>query len=483
MAIAAGIAGIELMRNAGRGVAEAVARITAPGSRVFVLAGTGNNGGDGLIAAQILSDRKFRVTVGIVGQTDRIGGDARTAFDEWTGTTRAATIDLIGQSDIVVDAIFGAGLTRDVTGDAAALIDALNTTGRPVVAVDLPSGIDGATGGVRGVAVRATCTVTFFRFKPGHFLLPGRLHCGTLELTQIGIPDTVIKALAPRSCRNGPDIWRKHYPRPEETGHKYARGHAIVLSGGPANTGAARLAAHAALRSGAGLVTLASPPNALMVNAAHLTAVMLKACRGSDDLEEILQDGRIRSVVLGPALGVSENTRDLVAAALRSDAACVVDADGLTSFADDPSALFDTIGARSAETVLTPHEGEFARLFPDLRDDASKLERTHSAARRSGAIVVLKGADTVIAAPDGRTAINDNAPAFLATAGAGDVLAGILGGLCAQGMPAFEAAAAGVWMHGEAAMVCGPGMTAEDLDNGLKTVTGRLADDREGLPR
>jgi len=472
--IAAGTPGMDLMRAAGRAVAETARDGLPPGAAIAVLAGTGNNGGDGFVAAEVLKRRGFAVTVHLFGERCCLKGDAATAFSEWTGETIAAEAGAFHDHALVIDALFGAGLDRDVTGAAACIIDAVNASGAPVLAVDLPSGIDGATGAVRGTAVQATRTVTFFRKKPGHLLLPGRIHCGVTRVAQIGIQTSVLEGLGVDCFENGPALWRSRYPVPSLEGHKYGRGHALVVSGGPSRTGAARLAAAAALRSGAGLVTVASPRSALLVNAAHLTAVMLAACDDAEALAAILEDARINAAVLGPGLGVGERTRDLVLAAARSGAGLVLDADTLTSFEDGPDALFAAIGRRNAATILTPHDGEFARLFPNLA--GSKLDRAREAARMSGATVILKGADSVVAAPDGRAAINANAPPWLATAGAGDTLAGIVAGLTAQLAPAFEAAAAAVWLHGEAGTIAGAGLTAEDLDKALHGAIGALID-------
>jgi hydroxyethylthiazole kinase-like uncharacterized protein yjeF len=395
----------------------------------------------------------------------------------WDGEIEPLSADAVRDCGVVVDAIFGAGLSKPIEGPAADTVDAVNRSGVPVVAVDVPSGVDGSTGAVRGAAVRAARTVTFFRLKPGHLLLPGREYCGDIRLAQIGIADEVLMTIAPRTLANGPSLWNAAMPRLRPEGHKYDRGHALVVSGGPWNTGAARLAARAALRIGAGLVTVASPTAALESNAAHLTAVMLTEAEGPDGLEAALSDRRRNAVLLGPAAGVGEETRHKALVALASNRPVVLDADALTSFADDRGALFEAI-SRDEErpVVLTPHEGEFRRLFgdDDAKDAPSRLERARKAAKASGAVIILKGADTILAEPDGRAAINADAPAWLATAGSGDVLSGMVLGLLAQGMPAFEAAAAAVWLHGAAALQFGPGLIAEDLGEYLPGVLSRL---------
>ena len=475
LTIASGVAGIDLMENAGRAIADRVAAVLKR-RRVIVVAGPGNNGGDGFVAARLLAERGYSVRVSFVGDRKRLNGDAARAAERWSGSVEEASPGLLSDCDLIVDALFGAGLDRVVEGLPRAMVDAMNGAGVPGVAVDLPSGVNGTTGAVMGVAVQAAHTVTFFRRKTGHLLLPGRLHCGHIEVADIGIPASVLDTIKPATSANDPDLWGRLLPRLEPGGHKYARGHAVVVSGGISTTGAARLAARGALRAGAGLVTIASPTEALSVNAASSLAVMVRPVDGSTELADFLADKRRNAVVLGPGGGVGQAMREQVEAAMASSAAVVLDADALTSFL--PAALAEMIAKRTnRNVVLTPHDGEFARLFKAIAEDAyvhAKLEKARAAAQMSGAIVVLKGADTVVAAPDGRASIADNAPATLATAGSGDVLAGVIGGLLAQGMPAFEAASAAVWLHGEAASEFGPGLIAEDLPDALPAVYRRL---------
>jgi hydroxyethylthiazole kinase-like uncharacterized protein yjeF len=471
LAIASGMAGGELMESAGRAVAEAVAERHPSGSRIVVVAGPGNNGGDGFVAARLLAERGARVEVMLLGDVGRLKGDAALAAKKWTGPVAAAEPRALAGAEVVIDALFGAGLDRPVEGRAQALIEAINAGDAPVYAVDLPSGINGTSGAALGVAVKAAHTITFFRKKPGHLLLPGRLHCGTVAVADIGIPASVLAKIAPRTFENVPALWRRYFPVPKHEGHKYDRGHAVVVSGPLWSTGAARLAARGALRAGAGLVTIASPREALAVNAAASLALMVRPVDGAVELAKFLSDRRLNAVAIGPGVGVGEATCERVLAALKGERAVVLDADAITSFAADPQRLARALRARSAQaTILTPHEGEFSRYFGALDDKIqalSKLERARMAAQQVGSVVVLKGADTVVAAPDGRAAIAANAPAYLATAGAGDVLTGMATGLLAQGMPAFEAAAAAVWLHGEAAAAFGPGLIAEDLPEQL----------------
>jgi NAD(P)H-hydrate epimerase len=371
--------------------------------------------------------------------------------------------------------LFGAGLARPIEGDFAALIEAVNASGLPVVAVDVPSGVDGTTGAVRGIAVRAAATVTFFRLKPGHLLLPGRELCGETRVADIGIPASVLEIIKPKTFANEPQLWLPHFPWPRPQGHKYARGHAVVVSGPAFSTGAARLGAMGALRAGAGLVTVASPKDAIEVNASQLTAIMVRPADDAKELVELLGDERKNAVLIGPGVGVGESTKAKVMAALASKAAVVLDADALTSFASDPDALFAAVRSRKAPVAVTPHEGEFARLFGPIGEGA-KLEAARTAAARAGAIMLLKGSDTVVAAPDGRASINATSSPWLATAGTGDVLAGMVLGLLAQRMEPFAGVSAAVWMHGRAAQLFGPGLISEDLPGMLPAVLRELAE-------
>jgi ADP-dependent NAD(P)H-hydrate dehydratase / NAD(P)H-hydrate epimerase len=462
-----GVAGIALMEEAGLGVADAVSRRWPP-RPLIVLCGPGNNGGDGLVAARVLAERGWPVRVALLGSVAALRGDAAEAARGWRGAVEPLMPAALDGAALAIDGIFGAGLTRPVEGVARAVIEALAERRLPVVAIDVPSGIDGGSGEVRGIAPRAVATVTFFRKKPGHLLLPGRSHCGEIVLAQIGIPEAVLGQVMPDTAANDPRWWLAGFPRPSLESHKYTRGHALV-AGGAVMTGAARLAAKSALRTGAGLVTLAASEAAFPIYAAALTGVIVHRLAGLDDFHALLADKRRNAVLIGPGAGVGAETRDRTLATLEAEKRAVLDADALTSFADNPATLFSAI--RSA-CVMTPHEGEFARLFDAA---GSKPERARRAARQSGAVILLKGADTVIAAPDGRVAINANAPPELATAGSGDVLAGVVLGLLAQGMDPFEAAAAATWMHGDAAHRIGAGLVSEDLVEALAPVLGDLA--------
>jgi ADP-dependent NAD(P)H-hydrate dehydratase / NAD(P)H-hydrate epimerase len=470
-AAARGIPTRLLMEAAGAAVAGAVAGRWKTG-RVSVLCGPGNNGGDGFAAARRLAAAGWTVRLGLLGDPAAPKGDAAWAAAAWPGPVEKAGPGLLAGAEVVVDALFGAGLARALSGEALELVAAIRASGLPVVAVDMPSGIDGDTGAVLGGAAPAEVTVTFFRPKPGHLLAPGRFLCGELVVADIGIPGAVLDGIRPRLRRNGPASWLDRLPRPGEEGHKYERGHALVLGGGRM-TGAARLAARAARRAGAGLVTIACPAAAFAVYAAGDPGAIVEPFDRPEAFAGALADPRRNAVLLGPGAGATPETRAQVASALEAGRALVLDADALTVFADEPEALFAHLTERC---VLTPHEGEFARLFgkPAGAGGGSKVDRARRAAERSGAVVLLKGPDTVVAHPDGRAAISGNGPPDLATAGSGDVLAGLVLGLLAQGMEAFDAACAAAWMHGEAARTFGPGLIAEDLPEALPTVLRRL---------
>lgn len=470
-AMAAGISGPTLMEAAGLAVARAVMELS-PGTPVpvAVLCGPGNNGGDGFVAARHLEQAGWPVRVGLLGPGGGLKGDAAWAAGTWDGPVLPAEPALFQGAAIIVDALFGAGLCRPLEGWGLALVRAMAATGRPVVAVDVPSGVSGDDGSVQGDAAPATVTVTFFRPKPGHYLYPGRGLCGRLHIADIGIPDSVLTDIAPTLALNDPTLWRARFPRPTPQSHKYSRGHALIL-GGTEMTGAARLAARAALRLGAGLVTLACDPAAHLVYSLAMPSLIVHPVADVAGFADLLADPRRNAVLLGPGAGVGERLRNLVAITLGAGKSGVLDADIFTSFAGDLPAL--KAAGLNDRWVLTPHEGEFRRLFGD--GSGSRLDRVRRAALESGAILVLKGADSLIAHPDGRVRINHNAPPDLATAGSGDVLAGMILALIAQGMDPFDAASAGVWCHGAAGLHCGAGLIAEDLPEAVPNVIAKLS--------
>ena len=466
-AIALGIPGTALMEAAGAAVADRISARWTP-RPVAALCGPGNNGGDGFVAARLLAERGWPVSLALLGPRRALKGDAAAAARRWPGPVAPLSPAALDGAALAVDAVFGAGLDRPVDGAARAALEALAAAALPSVAVDVPSGVSGDSGAVLGAAAPAALTVTFFRRKPGHLLMPGRALAGEVQVADIGIPDGVLAEIAPRTWENGPALWRAALRRPALDGHKYDRGHAVV-AGGAAMTGAARLAARAAFRVGAGLVSVVCPPEAAPVHAADLASFLVVPASAPAELGRYAARRRGDAVLVGPGAGTGARTRLLVRAAARAAKPLVLDADALTAFAGDRAALVDAISGLPA--LLTPHEGEFARLFDA---GGAKTDRARAAAASSGAAVLLKGADTVVAAPDGRAAINANAPPTLATAGSGDVLAGLAVGLMAQGLAPFEAGCAAAWIHGAAAGRFGPGLVADDLPGLVPPVLAAL---------
>jgi NAD(P)H-hydrate epimerase len=465
--IAKGISGEALMENAGKAVVSVIDNYFKP-CPVLVLCGIGNNGGDGFVIARILKERNWPVTVCVVMDAKDIKGDALAAKNKWQkagGKVHNFSPVLLNENKLIIDAIFGTGLDRPIEAPVSDIITQVNKCPLPVIAVDIASGINGNSGAVMGVAVESMHTVTFTQGKPGHFLLPGKINTGQLHVADIGIVDD---QLAPKHFLNTPALWKDQLPRPSAETHKYTRGHAIVIGGGISSTGASRMAALAGLRAGAGLVSIACTPDSLPVYASSLMAVMTKPITKTTPLKAMIDEKHVTAVLVGPGCGISDTTRDQTIEILKHNKPCVIDADAISAFQDNPNPLFSAI---KAPTVLTPHEGEFERLF---WVKGPKPERAIAAAKESNAVIVFKGNDTVIAHPDGRVAINHNAPVWLATAGAGDVLAGLITGFLAQGMPAFEAACTATWIHGEAACAVGPGLIAEDLPAHVPQVLAKL---------
>ncbi len=479
LAVEAGpMLGIDLMRRAGEAVAAEVLKRFPAAREVHVLCGPGNNGGDGYVVAERLHRAGMDVALYGCGPP-REGSDAAIAAAECSVWPQPLAAYHPVSGSVVVDALYGAGLARDVDGDARRAIGLASKAAVPVIAVDLPSGVSGETGQVLGASFHASLTVTFARKKPGHLLLPGRTACGEVVVADIGIADAIMGSIAPRCFENVPPLWRGSLPTPGIEAHKYSRGHVAVFSGAATATGAARLSAHAAARVGAGAVTMLSPADALAANAAHLTSIMLRKADGVADALAFAEERRPSALVYGPGLSPSSDTAERLMGLLDGwpqPFAAVIDASALTALASTPHLLMPPFSGRRHDLVVTPHEGEFRRLFPEIRVDRipSKVERARQAARLIDGVVVYKGPDTVIAAPDGRAAINANGTPWLATAGSGDVLSGLVAGLLAQGMPAFEAACAAVWIHAEAATRFGPGLVAEDLPRAILPVMREL---------
>jgi hydroxyethylthiazole kinase-like uncharacterized protein yjeF len=455
LTMASGTPGSLLMQRAGEAVAREVARRWTRPRPITVLCGPGNNGGDGFVAAIALAQSGWPVRVALLGELRALRGDAELYAKRWTGGVEPLSAPAIEGAELIVDALFGSGLSRPLDAQVVDTLALATRRGVPLIAVDVPSGVMGDSGESLGAAA-AVCTVTFAGKKPGHLLLPGRELCGDTVVADIGIPPSVLESLCLDTWENDPALWLAQLPRPHPSINKYTRGHALLYGGYPM-TGASRMAARAAARIGAGLTTIAVPEIAFAIYAAALTSIMVQPLAHADDLARLLSDHRYTAFSIGPGAGVNAATRAHSLAMLATATPVLLDADAISVFAQSPDELFHAI---RGPCVMTPHDGEFKRIFDTSGD---KLTRARRAARRSGAVIVLKGPDTVIAAPDGRAIINSNAPPHLATAGSGDVLGGLILGLLAQGMDAFPAAAAGVWMHGAAASDFGPGLLAEDL--------------------
>lgn len=461
---AAGVPTRTLMENAGRAVADAIAR-RFPQQPTAVLCGPGNNGGDGWVAARALREMGWPVWVETLGPRDTLKGDAADAAAAWSGET--SELGKSGrEAKLFVDALFGAGLSRPLEGEVARL--AVILPAASVVAVDVPSGVNGDDGNPLGdVCFEAALTVTFVRKKPAHVLMPGRAWCGDVVVADIGAWSGALAALNIKLFENHPSLWS--LPWPEADAHKHERGHVVVASGGHARTGAARLSAQAALRSGAGLVTVLSPGDAVAENAAHLTAIMLDQAEGEASYAAAARTAQ--AMVIGPAFGTTDERYKYLLAALDAKPRCpvVLDADAITLLAP----MTHGLGVRD---VMTPHLGEFRRAFPGVWSTThNPIEAARAAAAYARCVVLLKGASTVIAAPDGRAIVNTTGSPFLATAGSGDVLAGLIAGLIGQGMGSFDAAAAGAWLHGKAGEAFGPGLTANDLPDILPSIFNAIA--------
>ena len=576
-AIEAGeVTGLELMERAGQGVVEAIFEewpeflsdsaqkggaaprpaasprsISGQKKRAVVLCGPGNNGGDGFVVARLLGDLDWDVRVFLYGDADRLPPDARVNYERWcsVGVVEPLTLKAFRAepefADIYIDALFGSGLSRPLTGEADRVIRHMcggngDSYDQRTVAVDAPSGLCLDSGRILFEAIsleklwggaipkgaeavpqpedpeppaHARLTVTFDSPKIGHVLGGGPMQCGKLVVKDIGLenwrcfgprtagkPHFVMTERGPVGLARMPTaMLYPHDPKIADRrnqfehlsgerwlaksaqSHKFSHGHALVLTGGAGKTGAGRLAARAALRIGAGLVTLGVPPSALMEVACQITALMTARVDGADGLATVLKDARINALCLGPGLG-QDLARALVPVALRDAGRKVaLDADALSAFADQPEDLFAVL---HKNCVLTPHGGEFARLFPDLAEKLktpaakgpaySKVDATRAAAARAGCTVLFKGADTVIASPNGvcsvHAAVRERSAPWLATAGAGDVLAGFITGLLARGFSPHHAAETAAFLHVECARKFGPGLIAEDLPEQLPTV-------------
>lgn len=471
-AISSGIAGVTLMENAGIAVFKHIRAHFARGHAV-VLCGTGNNGGDGFVIARLLKEAGWDVELGLFANRYDLSGDAAHMADLWTDKAKGeiSTPDKLDftVADIVVDAVFGTGLNRPMASEVVELFKTIPDI--PIVAVDIPSGIDGNTGKKLGYVRPVHSTVTFCRKKVAHLLYPARKICGKLILSDIGISDNHIVLQENETYENSKDQWFHIFQQADIETHKFKRGYAVI-AGAEVMTGATRLAARAAQRAGAGYVVIASPEKASTLYRVSLSSVVVTGYRDTTGFSEILGDKRATAFLIGPGMGYAFGAQERVLATLKLNRPTVLDADALSLFEGSSELLFNKI---IGPCVMTPHEGEFAKLFPEIYSQSiGKLEQARAAAKESGAVIVFKGPDTVIAAPDGRAYINSNAPSYLATAGSGDVLAGIITSYLSQGYEPIEAAAAAVWFHGELGNQCGIGTIAEDLIDQIPSLLSKL---------
>ena len=465
-AIAAGTPELELMERAGAATAAAICERWQP-VPTLVLAGSGNNGGDGFVVARLLADAGWQVRVACARDLKALSGSAQAMAKRWTGPVTTLEVKSLEGAGLVVDALFGTGLARPLEGEIRAVVEALNARDVPVVAVDIPSGIETDSGAVLGAAVKADLTVTFFRRKPGLVLMPGRVHAGDLVVSDLGVADAVYAKIPVSLFVNGSDLWRDAFPWPTAESHKYTRGHAVIL-GGTEVSGAARLAAHAAQRIGAGLTSIAADPSVVPIYAAFRADLMVKPIKDADGFRDLLSDKRLNAVLLGPGSGPDERLAGAIAAALDAEVGLVLDADCFRVLADRSNGLINRLNSR---VIMTPHEGELARVVGAVQP---RLDVALKIARQTGATILLKGSDTVIAAPDGKALINTDAPPDLATAGSGDVLAGLIVGLLANRLTPFLAGIIGCWIHGRAASFFGPGLLAGDIPDLVPRVLNEL---------
>ena len=470
LTIKAGTPSFSLMERAGAAVAEAV-RTLYKGRKILILCGPGNNGGDGFIAARILKDKKFAVRVACLVRTDKLKGDAAQAAKGWKDIVIPFDKLVVGPEDVIVDAVFGTGFSGVLKNPVTDVLAQVKKTGNDILAVDIPSGVNGSTGEADPHTPQAIHTVTFFRKKLGHILLPGMALSGEVKVIDIGIVDKSLDKIGYACVENHPGLWKSRVKPKAAAENKYDHGHVLVFGGGRL-TGAACMAAHAALRVGAGLCTVSSPIEVMNVYRAYLANLMVEQRAGTASFYSQMKDTRRNAVLIGPGAGVedADGLRQTVLDVCRDGRPCVLDADALTVFGGDPDVLLKALGPHC---VLTPHEGEFSRVFPSLK--GIKTERAAAAAKLANAVILLKGADTVIAAPDGRLAVSVNAPPSLATGGAGDVLAGLIVGLLARHVPPFEAVCAAAWIEGRAASLFGPGLMATDLFERIPAVLQEFA--------
>jgi NAD(P)H-hydrate epimerase len=463
------ISGLTLMENAGRGCAEAIIAEFGAGPmlRAVIVSGKGNNGGDGYVIARLLKNQGWHVVTFILARHDEIRGDARTNLDlladtpvlfcpEQGGLDRYAST--LKEATVIVDALLGTGLSSKVKGAYAEAIGLINNAGKPVIAVDIPSGIDAATGKVLGCAVKADFTITFALAKCGHILYPGAEYTGRLSIIDIGIPAEIVAAAEGYEFLDVEAV-KPFLKKRSPSAHKGDSGHCLIVAGSTGKTGAAAMSANSAVRAGAGLVTLAVPASLNTIMEIKTTEAMTVPIPDNDC--GLFGDGAFTAILsatkdkdavaLGPGIslnhGIAMLVRDLVANVSQP---LVIDADGLNALAEDPDILFSK---KTAVAILTPHPGEMARLsaLSTGEVESDRIGVSRAFAMKYQVFLILKGARTIIAAPDGAVVINGSGNPGMASGGMGDVLTGVLAALLAQGFEPFSACKVGVFIHGHAA--------------------------------
>ncbi len=488
LAIKSGISGIFLMEQAGSRVASHVERLCNGPCRVCILAGPGNNGGDAFVIARLLRQRAYKIDMHLLctkrGQIEDDKTDAQFMKKKWEKNggithqliTKTDFKSKISSYDLIIDGLFGAGLSRDIQEPLAAIIEEINHSKTPVLAIDVPSGLNGDSGQIMGTAIKATYTSSFYRPKQGHYLYPGREICGELYIDNIGIPERVNEELSVNQHINTPEQWSSIGRSKQQNSHKYNHGSVMVVSGAKTMRGAAVLSSNAAMRAGAGLVTIAEAKDDLEVHPRSFAAIMQIEVPKTDSQEEwakVQKQKKVSATLIGPGCLPNEETKNRVLSLIECSERIILDAGAITAFAGVKKKLANALNKRSEKepiSVLTPHEGEFKKLFPEV-DMANKVDAAREAAKQLNAIIVLKGPDTVIAAPQGKVLVNINAPSSLATAGSGDVLAGIIVSLASnQELPLYEAAAAAVYIHSECANRIGTELIADDLIDHIAAV-------------
>ena len=467
-----GLSFSELMENAGKKSSEVIHEVIIPdlknfNGKILVLCGPGNNGGDGMVVAKYLEYQGYDVDVSFpLGKVNQLSKVVLQKFKNLNKDFKKFNHNNIRNYSLVIDAIFGVGLNRKLNKKAVSVFNKINSHSKCIVSLDIASGVDANNGCLLPVALKADYTLTFVAPKVGQYLLPGKENTGKIYVLSIGERFKEIKQATKNNAifLNSPNLWKKNYKWPTLKDHKYKRGHTLVRSGKVSSTGASRLASISALRVGSGAVTLASDKEALIVNASNLTSVMVNVISSHDEFLLFAKNRKINSLIIGPGLGQSDTTKELVLKSINSNISLVLDADAMSSFKGSPQDLIHCLKKRRKKNniILTPHEGEFERVFK--YKNLNKIEKTQKASKETNTTILLKGNDSIVSSPKGKVSVSEKSSVFLATAGSGDILAGLCGGLLAQGMKSFEAASAAVWIHNQIGLLSGPGLIADDME-------------------